>query len=142
MVNFSCVFSLKGVYSRRRGIARNTITAFALVGCPLESDNDSEEVITMPLHDWTDDRGWDSVHQLWINALLFWAQDRLPSGYRAYLGSVPGLSIGTETGRPDVGVRAWKAHAEEPAAPKSLVEAPQPDFKTVALLHPEPRAAV
>jgi Protein of unknown function (DUF4058) len=96
----------------------------------------------MPLHDWTDDRGWDSVHQLWINALLFWAQDRLPSGYRAYLGSVPGLSIGTETGRPYVGVRTWKAPEEEPAAPKALVEAPQPDFKTVALLHPEPRAAV
>jgi hypothetical protein len=30
----------------------------------------------MPLHDWTDDRGWDSIHQLWINALLFWVQDR------------------------------------------------------------------
>ena len=43
----------------------------------------------MPLHDWTDDRGWDSVQQLWINALLFWLQDRLPVGYRAYLGSVP-----------------------------------------------------
>ena len=32
----------------------------------------------MPLHDWSDDRGWDSVHPLWINALLFWAQERLP----------------------------------------------------------------
>ncbi len=63
----------------------------------------------MPLHDWTDDRGWDSVHQLWINALLFWAQDRLPPGYRAYLGSVPGLSIGAEPGRPDLGVRTWQA---------------------------------
>src|SRR5437762_1873791 len=57
----------------------------------------------MPLHDWTDDRGWDSVHQLWINALLYWAQDRLPAGYRAYLGSVPGLSIGAEPGRPEWG---------------------------------------
>ena len=97
----------------------------------------------MPLHDWTDDRGWDSVHQLWINELLFWAQERLPDGYRAYLGSVPGLSIGTEPGRPDLGVRTWQPRGGDATAPpEALVEAPQPDFKTVALLRPEPRAAV
>jgi hypothetical protein len=97
----------------------------------------------MPLHDWTDDRGWDSVHQLWINALLFWTQDRLPPGYRAYLGSVPGVSIGAEPGRPDVGVRTWQSQGgESPAQSDVLVAAPQPDFKTVALLHPEPRPAV
>jgi hypothetical protein len=96
----------------------------------------------MPLHDWSDDRGWDSVHQLWINALLFWAQDRLPSGYRAYLGSVPGLSIGAEPGRPDLGVRTWQRPGEEKARSEAVVEVPQPDFKTVALLHPEPRPAV
>src|SRR5260370_22454035 len=88
---------------------------------------------TMPLHDWTDDRGWDSVHQLWINALLFWAQDRLPSGYRAYLGSVPGPSIGAEPGRPDFGVRTWPAGEETAAPPDSPVAAPQPDFKTLDL---------
>ncbi len=97
----------------------------------------------MPLHDWSDDRGWDSVHQLWINALLYWAQDRLPSGYRAYLGSVPGVSIGAEPGRPDIGVRTWKPTAEEKASPSAAVVAPpEPDFKAVALLHPEPRPAV
>jgi hypothetical protein len=97
----------------------------------------------MPLHDWTDDRGWDSVHQLWINALLFWVQDRLPAGYRAYLGSVPGLTIGTESGRPDLGVRTWQTGGEETAARSgALVELPEPDFKTVALLSPEPPAAV
>ncbi len=97
----------------------------------------------MPLHDWADDRGWDSVHQLWINSLLFWAQERLPSGYRAYLGSVPGLSIGTEPGRPDLGVRTWQPQGEEPmVAPDTPGGAPPPDFKTVALLHPGPRAAV
>jgi hypothetical protein len=52
----------------------------------------------MPLHDWTDDRGWDSIHQLWINALLGWLQGRLPGGYRAYLGSVPGLRIWSDKG--------------------------------------------
>ncbi len=96
----------------------------------------------MPLHDWNDDRGWDSVHQLWINALLYWLQDRLPLGYRAYLGSVPGLSIGAEPGRPDLGVRTWQTRGDEKAASQALIEVPQPDFKTVALLHPEPRPAV
>jgi hypothetical protein len=97
----------------------------------------------MPLHDWTDGRGWDGVGQLWINALLFWLQDRLPAGYRAYLGSVPGLSISTEPGRPDFGVRAWEPRGEESAAPsESLIEGPQPDFKAAGLLHPQPRPAV
>jgi Protein of unknown function (DUF4058) len=96
----------------------------------------------MPLHDWTDERGWDSVHQLWINALLIWAQERLPSGYRAYLGSVPGVSIGAEPGRPDVGVRTWKSPGEEAGRSAAVVTPPAPDFKAVALLHPEPRPAV
>jgi hypothetical protein len=98
----------------------------------------------MPLHDWDDDRGWDSIHQLWINALLFWVQDRLPAGYRAYLGSVPGLSIATEPGRPDRGVRTWQPPQEGTAAAGSeaLVEGPQPDFRAVALLRAEPPAAV
>jgi hypothetical protein len=98
----------------------------------------------MPLHDWTDDRGWDSVHQLWINSLLFWLQDRLPAGYRAYLGSVPGLTIAAEPGRPDVGVRDWRPPAREgsPTGSEALVEGPQPDFQAVALLQPEPQMAV
>ncbi len=88
----------------------------------------------MPLHDWTDDRGWDSVHQLWINAVLFWVQDRLPAGYRAYLGGVPGLTIAAEQGRPDLGVRAWQEPREVQDSP---AERPQPDFQAVALMHPE-----
>lgn len=93
----------------------------------------------MPLHDWTDDRGWDSVHPLWINALLFWVQERLPPGYRAYLGSVPGLSIAAEPGRPDLALRAWRPQAEQATKAE---EVPQPDFQAVALLHPEPPAAL
>ncbi len=98
----------------------------------------------MPLHDWADARVWDSVHQLWINSLLFWVQDRLPAGYRAYLGSVPGVAIAAGAGRPDLGVRAWQPSPEETAAarPGALVATPQPDFQTVALLHPEPPMAV
>jgi len=30
----------------------------------------------MPLHDWSDDRGWDGVRQLWINALPIWNERR------------------------------------------------------------------
>ncbi len=98
----------------------------------------------MPLHDWTDDRGWDSVHQLWVNSLLFWLQDRLPAGYRAYLGSVPGLTIAAEPGRPDVGVRAWQPpeQGEPETRAEALVEGPRPDFQAVALLQPERQMAV
>jgi hypothetical protein len=98
--------------------------------------------MTMPLHDWTDDRGWDSVHQLWINSLLYWAQDRLPAGYRAYLGSVPGLAISAESGRPDLGVRTWQPPCGEAPRPEALVEGPRPDFQAVAVLHAEPQSAV
>jgi hypothetical protein len=28
----------------------------------------------MPLHDWTDERGWDSVHPLWLTYLLEYVQ--------------------------------------------------------------------
>jgi hypothetical protein len=84
------------------------------------------------------------MHQLWINALLFWLQDRLPASYRAYLGSVPGLSIATEPGRPVLGVRAWPSAGVEPAATCSgaAAEGLQPDFHAVALLNPEPPPAI
>lgn len=61
----------------------------------------------MPLHDWSDDRGWDSVHLLWLNQLLDWVQPRLPAGFRAYLGAVPALTIDTPNGRPDMSAREW-----------------------------------
>src|SRR5262245_2623984 len=72
------------------------------------------EVSPMPLHDWTDDRGWDSVHHYWITNLSLWLKPRPPSGFRAYLGSVPGLTIETGVGRPDVAVRHWRP--ETPAS--------------------------
>jgi len=93
----------------------------------------------MPLHDWTDDRGWDGFHQLWINELLFWLQERLPSGYRAYLGSVPGLNLAAELGRADVSVRTW---GEPGGNGHGAAGVPATDFSTVALLNPEPPAAV
>ena len=47
----------------------------------------------MPLHDWKDERGWDGVHLLWLAQLLDWIQPRLPPGFRAYVGSVPALTL-------------------------------------------------
>jgi hypothetical protein len=109
---------------------------------PAAADNKPEWRSAMPLHDWTDDRGWDSVHQLWINALLAWAQERLPAGYRAYLGSVPGLSITAEPGRPDLAVRAWHPGGAQATGTAARSPVPEPDFQTVAVMHPEPPAAV
>jgi len=89
----------------------------------------------MPLHDWTDARGWDSVNTLWINSLLIWLRDRLPAGYRAYLGSVPGLTIGTDLGRPDLMVRTWPtppSDGETATATVATETGPAPDFHTVA----------
>ena len=68
----------------------------------------------MPLHDWNDDRGWESVHLLWLNQLLEWVQPRLPAGFRAYLGAVPALTIDAPNGRPDAGVGKWPADAMLP----------------------------
>jgi len=45
----------------------------------------------MPLHDWTDERGWDSVHPFWLAYLVEWIQPRLPEGYKAFLGGVAAL---------------------------------------------------
>ena len=47
----------------------------------------------MPLHDWTDERGWDSVYPLWLTYLLEYVQERLPKGYKAFLGGVPSLTV-------------------------------------------------
>lgn len=55
--------------------------------------------------------GWDGVHLLWIAELLHWIKPRLPSGYRAYIGSVPTIAVGAPTEKPDGSVRQW--HREE-----------------------------
>ncbi len=61
----------------------------------------------MPLHDWTDERGWDSVHPVWLTYLLEHVQERLPEGYKAFLGGVPSLTVDAGHGKPDVSVRQW-----------------------------------
>jgi hypothetical protein len=93
----------------------------------------------MPLHDWTDDRGWDSIHLVWQNQLLEWVQPRLPAGYRAYLGAVPGLTVGAPTGRPDLGVRNWgRVPDDRPATGP----ADEPDGEMAAVLTLDPDVAL
>ena len=61
----------------------------------------------MPLHDWSNDAGWDGMHLLWITHLFHWVKPRLPEEFRAYVGSVPTLSVTGLAERPDVAVRHW-----------------------------------
>jgi uncharacterized protein DUF4058 len=95
----------------------------------------------MPLHDWTDDRGWDGVHQYWITELAHWLRPRLPPHFRAYLGSVPALTIDFALGRPDVAVREWSSEAAAVAANGSEAVG-EPDQQAVALFEIDPQLAV
>jgi hypothetical protein len=95
----------------------------------------------MPLHDWRDDRRWDSVHLVWLAQLLDWVQPRLPAGYRAYLGSVPALTIDVPNGKPDVGVRQWPAAPSE-TAPTPSADGGEPDEEAVATFTLDPQFAV
>ena len=95
----------------------------------------------MPLHDWSDDRGWESMHLLWLNQLLDWVQPRLPEGFRAYLGAVPALTIDTTNGRPDLNVRKWSTEST-PAAASAEQTLTAPDEEAVATFTLDPQRAV
>lgn len=96
----------------------------------------------MGLHDWSDDRGWNSLHLVWQAQLLDWIQPRLPAGYRAYLGSVPALTIDAPNGRPDLGVRQWPTEAAPPKNGSSGTSVPEPDSEAVAVFELDPQTAV
>ena len=96
----------------------------------------------MPLHDWKDDRGWDSMHLVWLAQLLDWVQPRLPSGYRAYLGSVPALTIDVPNGRPDVSVRQWPADPSGTPVAASMPTGSEPDEEAVATFSLDPQRAL
>jgi hypothetical protein len=73
--------------------------------------------------------------------LLDWVQPRLPAGYRAYLGSVPALTIDTPNGRPDLSVRQWTPPpAETTEAAGSEEDAP--DQEAVATFTLDPHRAI
>ncbi len=93
----------------------------------------------MPLHDWKDERGWDGVHLLWLAQLLDWIQPRLPPGFRAYVGSVPALTLEAGNGKPDVTLRGWRVPPND--APKDSA-ALAPDRETVATFTLDPHRAI
>ena len=94
----------------------------------------------MPLHDWTDDRSWDGLHLLWLNDLLNWVQPRLPQGYRAYVGSVPALTIDTTNGKPYVSVRQWTPEPMSLAMGDGTMA--EPDQEAVATFSLDPQRAI
>jgi hypothetical protein len=91
----------------------------------------------MPLHDWRNDRGFNGLHIHWQTQLSDWIQPRLPEGYRAYLGSVPVITLETPTnGQPDLSVRQW-----EPP-PAGTPEYLTPDAEGLAVFEMDPQTAV
>jgi hypothetical protein len=94
----------------------------------------------MPLHDWTDERGWDSVHPFWLAYLVEWIQPRLPEGYKAFLGGVPALTVAAANGKPDVGVQQWKpAPIAEVTNDTAALE---PDLEASVSIRLDPQPAV
>ena len=95
----------------------------------------------MPLHDWTDERGWDSVHPVWLTYLVEWIRPRLPEGYKAFLGGVPALTVASGNGKPDVSVRQWglRPAAEKVATETAVLE---PDLEARVAIRLDPQRAV
>jgi hypothetical protein len=94
----------------------------------------------MPLHDWTDRRGWEGVHHLWITELLRWVKPRLTAGYRAYSGTAPTVAVGAPAEKPDVSVREWPegpSAASTPDTPAPLPDEAPDEEVAVSLLDPE-----
>jgi hypothetical protein len=95
----------------------------------------------MPLHDWKDERGWDGLHLLWLSELVRWLRPRLPEDFRAYVGSVPALTVESTNGRPDLQVRR-----RQPEAPGAAQEAAasllEPDLEGVAKFTFDPHRAI
>jgi hypothetical protein len=93
--------------------------------------------MSMPLHDWTSHSGWEGVHLLWIAELLHWVKPRLPTGYRAYVGSAPILAVGAPTEKPDVGVRQWPDEQPQASPLPESSASDEPDEEiAVATLDP------
>ena len=89
----------------------------------------------MPLHEWSNDELWEGVHHQWIGELLRWVKPRLPTEYRAYLGSSTPFAVEAGFGRPDVNVHSWR--------PESSASPSQPADQAPACLDPtEPDSKV
>jgi hypothetical protein len=76
-----------------------------------------------------------------LTYLLEYVQERLPEGYKAFLGGVPSLTVEPVNGKPDVGVRQWGARppAEAVAADTAVIE---PDLEASSFVRLDPQRAV
>jgi hypothetical protein len=92
----------------------------------------------MPLHDWTEDRGWDGVHHFWITELAHWLRPRLPPHYRVYLGSMPSVTIDASIGRPDVAVGEWAPPVSNGSSNEAAFSG-EPDQRAVAVFERDPQ---
>jgi hypothetical protein len=95
----------------------------------------------MPLHDWTDERGWDSVHPIWLTYLVEWIQPRLPEGYKAFQGGVPALTVASSNGKPDVSVRQWGPQSSA-AEVATMTTGLEPDLEVSVAFRLDPQPAV
>ena len=100
----------------------------------------------MPLHDWSKTDGWEGVHLLWMTAIARALKPKLPSGYRAYLGTLPALTIDAPSLKPDVAVRGHHRayeHAEDvPAAERGGAREPDVEVAVTTTLEPTPSVFV
>jgi hypothetical protein len=96
----------------------------------------------MPLHDWKDERGWDGVHLLWLSELVRWLRPRLPDGFRAYVGSVPALTVESSNGRPDLQVRRWQPQPSGGPAQETTTSVLEPDLEGAATFTFDPHRAI
>lgn len=81
----------------------------------------------MPLHDWNLTPGWEGVHHIWMTELARLLKARLPTGYRAIIGSVPVVGVDSGVFKPDVSVRTGPE--TEPEDAPSEAESLRPDFE-------------
>jgi len=95
----------------------------------------------MPLHDWTDERGWDDVHPLWMTYLLEYVQEGIPEGYKVFLGGLPALTAFPGRGEPDARVREYGPQlVVEPVT--SGTGALEPDLEANVTFRLDPQRAV
>jgi hypothetical protein len=73
--------------------------------------------------------------------LLEYVQERLPEGYKAFLGGVPSLTVDAGPGKPDVSVRHWGPGPAAEAA-TSGTGVLEPDLEASVVFRLDPQLAV
>jgi hypothetical protein len=77
---------------------------------------------------------------VWLTYLLEHVQERLPEGYKAFLGGVPSLTVDSGLGRPDINVRHWEP-GPAPDAPRDA-GALEPDVEASVAVVLSPERAI